>query len=1735
MKRIYTSLLAVLMAVLALPISAATITYDFVAAHETYGDVTITSSGTSAGKNGMNTELAYPKELQDLFNGNFGFFFRNECTVKLTSEGLVMSGSRDTYISILNLKADDEVTVNFTGSILFCDNPVTNIEGITSQWTACESGTTYTITADGNFNVQWKKSKTTITSITVESSAPETVSTPGITVTGVDGVNRVVTITPGVGSFGSSCNTYYTLDGTDPTTESDSYTGPITLSETKTVKAISTLANGTTSAIASLEVVAGESIKLNATATLTDITAEGNIYKFNVSNTNLIGNPEITYSYTFGDNQGTGDTYTTTGTGKLSIIASAQGYESSDALVVEVFEYEAGEGLSLKDANILAEDDAAWTYNAEGTRYANWSGYNGVSKANYPYWTPTTEGKGKIGNITFVPNDNVLMRTIGFIHNSGSQNLSVTDLPENTTVKFVVSTYLANPFNVFVDAIDGIATYSIGAGNTGLAVESIQLFTKKKPTFDPTTLIANANFEADKPIASKICTYAKDVQEGQVANMQPLTGWTIVENGDARAAGTFAYGSNAILGGDGGTVPAVGPNGETEGKALGIEAVWNATTQYTQEITLPAGEYMMEAVIYNAAGTGALSANYIGIDGVYSTVKNYPVGKWTKDQIKFTLDEEKTVTISLGVNSGNVGNGSAPHLFIDHIKLYSSEEIAAQELAAAIEDYNIALDAANEAAADEAVTGVEKTALNEAIAANSNIDFTSLAAVKAATDALNLAVATFNEARAHYVAFANSKALVELTKWIYADAEKKTAVELAMRAVAGSADEAKTMNTALLQAYRAYIESNANAEGVEGAEVIADKIVNADASDGNNGWTISGKMNAPTNKESWTDANGKNDYMYFDGGNWNANSWDVNFAQDITLEAGKYVLSAIMRASTNVDLKLFAGTDSVKAEVIGAAGNVFDRGWNYSFVTFDVAAEGTVNIGARGITNNSHEWMSFADFRLVRIEKPAAPEFEPSYGTLWNDQEGEVQDSEDGQSKFITLENKFFKDFVKEGDTLRVTASSVGNNVQTSARRVITNGTIWLNQSERIPVESVEAPVDFVFDADLIAYVQDNEDNNLYLSFKNMTVAQVDLVEKKAEIDPTLLAEAEGLASDASAVAVGKLLAAIEAYKKDGIAETLQAAMNQFKADNADQEADQTAKVATNGWKKYDGSNAGVCATQYAPAIDTYDGRKNVQLAEVYEGTVETTGTIIYQDITGLTNGKYKVGFYGNAFFTSGRGFDSPMADGAEDVAYVFANDQKAFITAHIATSTTENDFRQFDVEVTDGTIKLGMGKEKAGTNWHTMQIYQLTWFTTAKEVYAALKTDMQALIADAKAMTGVKEKEAFETALNKAEAALESNMLNITEFEAEITALKEAMKAFKLANLVIPEGKYYLSAIELEDNNIMAAGNAWGTHGIVNGEGLDLNFIYNYDADNYNIETNIYNGDNHYLGSNLYMDAPAFGWKIEEATTGIGFNIYAMFDGVKKYISVASDGNLTLSETAYAWGFIHESNWVAIMEAVLKEALEKATPENPVDATLLLKDANFNRNDHRWEAWTVSEDCTNKNLGGGCSGTNGNGCAESYHSTFTISQTINDAPTGTYQLKVQGFYRQDGEEAEEAPVFFINNETVEVPVKTGEENDMSAASESFTAGQYYCKPEKGVYVNNGILTVGVRGTGVNQWVVFDNFRLTYYGSDNTVGITEVNTNVENNVKSIYNLNGQKVEKAKKGLYIINGKKVVIK
>lgn len=193
----------------------------------------------------------------------------------------------------------------------------------------------------------------------------------------------------------------------------------------------------------------------------------------------------------------------------------------------------------------------------------------------------------------------------------------------------------------------------------------------------------NLDFSEGTPVDNGICTYAKDIESNGTTYSQMLevSGWTLgVENGDARAGGLFAYGSNHWLGGTGYNVPATNPEGVAEGNALGVVAVWSGTVQYVQNVTLEAGDYVISIPVYNAVGgTTAPTKSLIGFIADNGTeylapAKAYAVGAWTVETIKFTLTETTTGKLSLGYTAPNSGSGANQHLFIDKVEILAVTE-----------------------------------------------------------------------------------------------------------------------------------------------------------------------------------------------------------------------------------------------------------------------------------------------------------------------------------------------------------------------------------------------------------------------------------------------------------------------------------------------------------------------------------------------------------------------------------------------------------------------------------------------------------------------------------------------------------------------------------------------------------------------------------------------------------------------------------------------------------------------------------------------------------------------------------------------------------------------------------------------------------------------------------------------------------------------------------------------------
>lgn len=204
-------------------------------------------------------------------------------------------------------------------------------------------------------------------------------------------------------------------------------------------------------------------------------------------------------------------------------------------------------------------------------------------------------------------------------------------------------------------------------------------------------LLANADFSEGTLVTEGTTTYDYDMSSNGVEmyGLQAVSGWTANEPSDntvgsttrdenARAGGLFAYGSGAWLGSSSYAAPSAGPDGSTEGNALGLVTVWSSTSIYASDtITLPAGYYTVTIPVYNSAGTGSIT-NYTGFvstDGTtsYASSTTYTVGEWTTETIEFLLSEATEGQFQFGFSSSN-GSGSSPHLFYDGVTVESTAE-----------------------------------------------------------------------------------------------------------------------------------------------------------------------------------------------------------------------------------------------------------------------------------------------------------------------------------------------------------------------------------------------------------------------------------------------------------------------------------------------------------------------------------------------------------------------------------------------------------------------------------------------------------------------------------------------------------------------------------------------------------------------------------------------------------------------------------------------------------------------------------------------------------------------------------------------------------------------------------------------------------------------------------------------------------------------------------------------------
>ncbi len=211
-------------------------------------------------------------------------------------------------------------------------------------------------------------------------------------------------------------------------------------------------------------------------------------------------------------------------------------------------------------------------------------------------------------------------------------------------------------------------------------------------------------------------------------------------------------------------------------------------------------------------------------------------------------------------------------------------------------------------------------------------------------------------------------------------------------------------------------------------------VVNADITNGTDGWTTESVVGTPDNQH-WSGVTNK----FIEPCDWSATGWTCGFKQTITVPAGIYTVKAAVRAESEVTSHLIANESTYKVEALGdkggtiatdgtewenveaglAAGKSFangntGRGWTYGVIENVVVKDGSLTIGGTATTTAQHKWCSFDDFKvyLTGAIAPAEP-LEAIFN--WTD-------------STTTMTGKDARVFTVEGVTLTTTLGTNTNN-----------------------------------------------------------------------------------------------------------------------------------------------------------------------------------------------------------------------------------------------------------------------------------------------------------------------------------------------------------------------------------------------------------------------------------------------------------------------------------------------------------------------------------------------------------------------------------------------------------------------------------------------------------------------------------------------------------------------------------
>ena len=566
----------------------------------------------------------------------------------------------------------------------------------------------------------------------------------------------------------------------------------------------------------------------------------------------------------------------------------------------------------------------------------------------------------------------------------------------------------------------------------------------------------------------------------------------------------------------------------------------------------------------------------------------------------------------------------------------------------------------------------------------------------------------------------------------------------------------------------------------------------------------------------------------------------------------------------------------------------------------------------------------------------------------------------------------------------------------------------------------------------------------------------------------------------------------------------------------------QILTVNTPSWTQGNGNNSGIRTTKYThtltggafaggmrlvkqgegtlilPAVtQTYTGR-----TDVWNGTLQFDGTMEGSDVW---MNRHTTLVSGGTFQKSLRmEYNSTLLIGGEGTLGSISVDSLSLgIGARIV----------FDIDDRGASDRL---------NVRALDIEKKTWKQGPKYLTPVFEIrSSQGLVESGTYVLGSAESVKGSIADIVVEGVFDGNYtVTVDEGQLLLTVDDEDFTTSTMKGRPADAGTYYI--YNVSTGTWLCAGGDWGTHAATNDVGLDLTLAKN--GSGYTIATGIQNGTSGSLNVNLYMDYTPSTWIFTRLDTGDDERYVYTISVGSRCLAAGESGAVEIvtdrTDERAAWQLVTPQDRFTM--------LRLATEEAPVDASFLIRGADFGRNDTRNAAWKG-----NPTIGGATSDVAAdysNFCAEVRGTTFDVYQELTNLRNGDYILSCQGFYTADystNSTVRNARLYAGSKAVQLMRIGMGgnakPENSLFGAAQAFAQGGY-AGDSVAVSVTDGTLRIGIRSTTSTgkDWTCFDRFRLTYLGDPLRTGIRSLNEikNEELEIKNdggIYDLQGRKL------------------